>query len=254
MKGTARIETQDFEFNSESKIGCYILHGFSSSTYETKDLAEFLGNNGYHTLTRNLPGHGTSVEECNTVKYQDWLSFVEQDLAELSINSDKIVVIGMSMGGVLALHLGSLFPVECVISAAAVFQLRDHKKLKYLNSVLCKFLPIRPKIKSYPKDIKGGLVFHGYDQYPMIALNEFMKMNRFVKKELNKIKCPTMILHANVDQTSMPINIDIIKNNVRSDVKLVKYYDHATHNIFVKSDDQMLIFHDIKSFLEEHIS
>ena len=60
-----------------------------SSTYETKEFAEFLGEKGYHTLTRNLPGHGASVEECNTVKYQDWLSFVEQDLAELSINSDK---------------------------------------------------------------------------------------------------------------------------------------------------------------------
>ena len=52
----------------------------------------------------------------------------------------------------------------------------------------------------------------------------------------------------------MPINIDIIKNNVQSDVKLVKYYDHATHNIFVKSEDQMTIFNDIKTFLEDHIS
>ena len=254
MKGSIRIETQDFEFNPESKIGCYIIHGFSSSTYETKELAEFLGKNGYHALTRNLPGHGTSVEECNNIKYQDWLSFVEQDLAEFSIKSDKIVVIGMSMGGVLALHLASLFPVECVISAAAVFHFRDHQKLKYLNSFLCKLFPIRPKIKSYPTDIIDELVLHGYDQYPMIALNEFMKMNRLVKKELKKIKCPTMILHANIDQTSLSINIDIIKNNVPSDVKLVKYYDHATHNIFVKSDNQMLIYNDIKSFMEEHIS
>lgn len=254
MSNTIRIETQDFEFNKESKLGCYIIHGFSSSTYETKELAEFLGKQGYHTLTRNLPGHGTTVEECNTVKCQDWLSFVEQDLAVLSNSSDKIVVIGMSMGGVLALHLASLFPVECVISASAVFHFRDHQKLKYLNSVLCRLLPIRPKIKSYPKDIKGGLVFHGYDQYPMIALNEFMKMNRIVKQELKKIKCPVMLLHANKDQTSMPINIDIIKNNVQSDVKLVKYYDHATHNIFVKSEDQMTIFNDIKTFLEDHIS
>ena len=254
MSNTIRIETQDFEFNKESKLGCYIIHGFSSSTYETKELAKFLGEQGYHTLTRNLPGHGTTVEECNTVIYQDWLNFVEQDLAVLSNSSDKIVVIGMSMGGVLALHLASLFPIECVISAAAVFHFRDHQKLKYLNSVLCRLFPIRPKIKSYPKELKGSLVFYGYDQYPMIALNEFMKMNRIVKQELKKIKCPLMLLHAHIDQTSIPINIEIIKNNVQSDVKLVKYYNNATHNIFVKSKDQMTIFNDIKTFLEDHIS
>ena len=42
MSNTIRIETQDFEFNKKSKLGCYIIHGFSSSTYETKELAEFL--------------------------------------------------------------------------------------------------------------------------------------------------------------------------------------------------------------------
>ena len=109
MSNNVRIDLNDYEFNEESKLGCYIIHGFSSSTYETKELAEFLGENGYHTLTRNLPGHGTDVDECNRVKYQDWLSFIEQDIADLSNKVDKICVIGMSMGGALALHIASLF-------------------------------------------------------------------------------------------------------------------------------------------------
>tara|TARA_B100001029_G_C15063775_1_gene461301 strand:- start:398 stop:1162 length:765 start_codon:yes stop_codon:yes gene_type:complete len=254
MNNKAKIETLDFEFNKESKIGCYIIHGFSSSTYETKYLAEFLGKNGYHTLTRNLPGHGTTAEECNTIKYQDWLSFVEQDLAVLSNKSDKIVVIGMSMGGVLALHLASLFPIECVVSAAAVFHFRDHKKLKYLNSLLCTLFPIRKKINFVKKELRKNIILHGYNNWPMIALNEFRKMNIQVKNDLQKIKCPILILHANKDQASIPINIDIIKNNVQSNIKVVKYYNYATHNIFVKSPDQMLIFNDIKLFLKGHIN
>ena len=254
MSSTIRIDTCDFEFNTESKIGCYIIHGFSSSTYETKELAEFLGNNGYHTVTRNLPGHGTTIQECNKVKYQDWLSFVEQDLAVLSNSSEKLIVIGMSMGGVLALHLASLFPIECVISAAPVLHFRDHQKLKYLNSILCNLFPIRPKIDSYPKELDKELVFHGYDQYPMVALNEFFKMNILINKDLNKIKCPLLLLHANEDNTSLLINIEIIKSNIRSKVKLVNYYENATHNIFVESKDQLRIFIDIKEFLEKYIT
>ena len=56
----SRFDTNKYEFNSESRKGCYIIHGFTSTTYETKELAEFLGNNGYHTITENLPGHGTT--------------------------------------------------------------------------------------------------------------------------------------------------------------------------------------------------
>ena len=254
MSNTVRIDTNDYEFNKDCKIGCYIIHGFSSSTYETRELAQFLGDRGFHTITRNLPGHGTTVEECNRVKYSDWLSFVEQDVAEFSNDVDKICVIGMSMGGVLALHIASLFPVECVISAGAVFHFIGHNKLKYLNSILCTFFPIKSKLSSYPDNIRDQLIFYGYEQYPMIALNEFMKMNKGILSSLKKIKCPIMLLHANKDETSLPINIEIIKNNVHSDIKLVKYYDHATHNIFVKSDDQELIFNDIHTFIQDHIS
>ncbi|MBC8198102.1 MAG: alpha/beta fold hydrolase [Candidatus Marinimicrobia bacterium] len=254
MSNNVRIDLNDYEFNEESKLGCYIIHGFSSSTYETKELAEFLGENGYHTLTRNLPGHGTDVDECNRVKYQDWLSFIEQDIADLSNKVDKICVIGMSMGGALALHIASLFPVECMISAAPVIVFKKPLKLKYLNSVLCTFIPTISKASFYPKDIRDDLTFFGYDQYPMIALNEFRKMNKGILDSLNKIKCPTLLLHSNKDETSLPENIEIIKNKINSKIILTKYYDNATHNIFVKSNDQKNIFNDVLLFLQEYIS
>jgi len=47
MSNKFRFDTKDYEFNKSSKLGVYIIHGFSSTTYETKQLAEFLGNNGF---------------------------------------------------------------------------------------------------------------------------------------------------------------------------------------------------------------
>ena len=37
-----RFDKNNYEFNASSKLGVYIIHGFSSTTYEVKDLAEFL--------------------------------------------------------------------------------------------------------------------------------------------------------------------------------------------------------------------
>ena len=87
----------------------------------------------------------------------------------------------------------------------------------------------------------------------MIALNEFRKMTYIVKKELIKIKCPLLILHANKDMSCGAFNINIIKKNVKSEIKEVKYYNNASHNIFIKSKDQKLIFQDIYSFIKKNV-
>ena len=41
---TAKFDSNNYEFNHNSKIGVYLIHGFSSSTYEVKLLAEFLAS------------------------------------------------------------------------------------------------------------------------------------------------------------------------------------------------------------------
>ena len=72
MDNTPRFDTNNYEFNHNSELGVYIIHGFSNTTYETKELALFLSENGFHTVTNNLPGHGVTPEDCNKIKYQDW--------------------------------------------------------------------------------------------------------------------------------------------------------------------------------------
>ena len=67
---TRKFDRNNYEFNKESPIGVYLIHGFSNTTYEVKQLADFLAKNNFHVIANNLPGHGTSVEECNRVKYK----------------------------------------------------------------------------------------------------------------------------------------------------------------------------------------
>ena len=70
-----RFDSNNYEYNVQSNIGIYIIHVFTSSTFETKELAKYLGEKGYHTRADNLPGHGTTVADCNTIKYREWIEF-----------------------------------------------------------------------------------------------------------------------------------------------------------------------------------
>ena len=63
MNNTKNFDENDYEFNQESNIGVMIIHGFTSTTYEVKQLTKYLGSKGFHTIAKNLPGHGTTVQD-----------------------------------------------------------------------------------------------------------------------------------------------------------------------------------------------
>ena len=121
MGKTTNFDTNDYELNVDSKKGVMVIHGFSSTTCETAPLAHFLADKGFRVSSRNLPGHATTIEDCNSTSYREWLSFTEQKVASMYSDCDKVIVIGVSMGAVLALHLGTIFPLEGIVAASAVF-------------------------------------------------------------------------------------------------------------------------------------
>ncbi|MFQ6609935.1 MAG: alpha/beta hydrolase, partial [Fidelibacterota bacterium] len=69
---TDQFDPDNYHLNPESRHGVYLLHGFTSTTYEVRDLAAYLADNGYRVVANNLPGHGTSAEDCNRVKFNEW--------------------------------------------------------------------------------------------------------------------------------------------------------------------------------------
>src|SRR6476660_9883667 len=54
-----------------------------------------------------LPGHGTVWQDLETITWRDWEAEAEQALADLETRATDIAVVGLSMGGALALHLAA---------------------------------------------------------------------------------------------------------------------------------------------------
>ena len=42
----------NYILNKESKKGIYIIHGFSSNTYEIRDIAKYLGKHGFFVVAK----------------------------------------------------------------------------------------------------------------------------------------------------------------------------------------------------------
>tara|TARA_B110000438_G_scaffold300969_1_gene354644 strand:+ start:371 stop:1123 length:753 start_codon:yes stop_codon:yes gene_type:complete len=244
-----RFDTKNYEFNSNSEYGVYIIHGFSSSTYEIKQLAEFLGKKGFHAVANNLPGHGVTASDCNNIKYHDWFDAVKQDIAKLVSSSKKTYIVGCSMGGSLALYASSLFPVNGCIVGGTVLKFKNPFTINFTNRLLCKIIKLRNKADI---NLNQNIKFYGYTQYPLIALNEFRKMNITIIKNLSNIKCPTLIIHSKSDRLAIKENVHIICKNIKSEIKEKFWVNDAHHNLFDANPDQKIIFTKILDFIKTY--
>jgi len=251
MNTSVIIDENNYQFNKKSRNGVYIIHGFTGSTHEVRDLAEYLGNLGFYSRADNLPGHGTTPRDCNRYLYTDWIEFVEQGLAEMASQCDNVCVVGISMGSLLALHLSAIFPLDAAVYASIAIKFKDKISARILTPLFHRIIPFRQKKYSYPKYLRDTIEHLGYNVWPMSALNEFRKLTNYVNSELSSITCPSLLIHSNVDQLTLKENIEFVYQKISSEQKEKFFIDNAPHNIFIPSPDRELIFEKIASFLEQ---
>ncbi|SEH68246.1 carboxylesterase [Halobacillus karajensis] len=115
-----------------NKVGILISHGFTGTTQSIKPLAEAYARGGYTVYCPRLKGHGTTPEDMETTSYQDWIASVESAYEWLLERCKKVFVVGLSMGGTLALYMASQYkriagviPINAAIDIPALANRTD---------------------------------------------------------------------------------------------------------------------------------
>ena len=111
---------------SKLPYGVLILHGFASGLDSVSELAPPLTALGLPIRIPILRGHGAETPEAlRGATWHDWLTDADSALDNLLIETEKVIVIGHSMGGVLALNLAMTHgdQLDSIILAAPAIQL-----------------------------------------------------------------------------------------------------------------------------------
>jgi carboxylesterase len=90
--------------------GALVIHGFTGNPGSMRGVAEALHAAGFHVEMPLLPGHGTSVDDMLETGWADWSAAAEAAYQHLAARVDRVVVVGLSMGGALTLRLGADHP------------------------------------------------------------------------------------------------------------------------------------------------
>ncbi len=109
--------------------GCLLLHGFSATPEEMRPLGDFLASKGYSVIGVRLAGHATHPRDLKRTRWTDWLDDVENSLALLSKICSHRVLIGQSMGGMIALTAAAQFEVSAVVALSTPYGSRCSPRL-----------------------------------------------------------------------------------------------------------------------------
>ena len=187
-------------------VGCLLIHGFTSSPQEMRRLGHFLNGQGWTVSGMLVAGHGTTERDLARTRWQDWSHSVDQAMDELAGSCRRTFVIGQSVGGALALHLASHYPVLGVVAMAT--PLVTNLGLLCLARALKTIRPYRKKGPSNILDPEALAQRVAYHYWPNAGNEQIVRFCRHLQDDLPEIRCPALLLHSRQDKTvnkTMPV-------------------------------------------------
>ena len=92
------------------RLGFLLIHGLGGTPMEMRYIAQGLARDGHTVHVPQLAGHCGSVDDLKATGWLDWYESVEREHDALRARCDAVIVGGLSVGSVLALHLAASRP------------------------------------------------------------------------------------------------------------------------------------------------
>lgn len=218
------------EFLEGSNIGVLVIHGFTGSTQSMRLVAYQLNKWGYTVSLPRLKGHGTTPADMENYTYRDWIESVTTAYQELANKVKDVFVLGLSIGGTLALYCGIHLPVKGIITVNAAVNIPQFKAL-YDDPSTPRFM------KRIGSDIKKEKVTEwAYDRMPKKSINDTIVLTDLVRNDLPKVECPILIFKSPEDHVIPSTNQDYIYEHVSSTQKALVILEESYHVATLDND------------------
>ncbi len=194
-------------------VGALVLHGFTGSPASLRPIAEALANAGLTVELPLLPGHGTAVEDMIETTWQDWAAVAQKAFGELASRCTSVAVVGLSMGGTLALWLAELDPdIAGLVVVNPLIEPTDPALRQGLGDLLASGSATMDAIGS---DIATpGVDELSYPATPLAPLLSLFDGVDEVAAELDRVRCPVLLLSSRQDHVVPPSSGDFLIKSI----------------------------------------
>lgn len=228
------------------RVGVLLSHGFTGSPASMVPWGRYLAEQGYAVAVPRLPGHGTTWQEMNRTRWQDWYAEVERSFEKLRANCDQVVVGGLSMGATLALLLAAERQSEVTGIVSVNVSIDNKDPRRFALPLLKRVVPSFPGIADDVK--KPGVTESGYDRLPLRAAAELVSLYKHLRPQLPRITQPLLVFRSSEDHTADPGSHDLLMRSVSSRDLTERVLENSYH-VATLDYDAPVIFEESAEFV-----
>ncbi len=202
------------------------VHGLTGTPYEVRPPAEALAEAGFFCEGPVLPGHGTRHQDLASTPRDAWVGAVVAAHDSLADRHERVYVLGLSLGGLLALSLAQRRAVSAAVVLAAPID---------LGPLIRNAVPwLWPLVRSLPKtpaifDDAARERHPGYDRMPMRAVNELIRLAREVERDLREVRAPVQLIFSRRDPTVPVHNAERILSALPPGDRELHWLENSAH-------------------------
>ena len=241
---------EPFFWQRDEKHAALLLHGFPGTPAEMRGVGQVLYDAGWSVYAPLLPGFGPAIETLASRSHREWLACAAGAFDELGRNHQRILLVGNSMGGALALVLART--VEAVgLMAAAPFTRLAVAWQRCLWPVVCRLVPqFRPfeRADMASPDIRrlvrrmfpDGSVndpaiqsFLRKISVPTRAVDQVCRLGRLALHAAPHVHMPMLLLQGRLDRVVPPQTTRAL---VKRMVVRPDYYEFDTGHDVIETD------------------
>ncbi|UVI37808.1 alpha/beta hydrolase [Brevibacterium spongiae] len=201
-----------------SPTAVLFLHGLTGSPVVWVPIARAIAAEGLDVSVPRLPGHGTTWQDMDRTGWSDWLEAARRELTRLQADHDRVIVAGLSMGGSLALALGTdaAAPDEIVVVNPAL----------YVDSPFAPLLPVLRHVMRTTASIGGDIAHPDRDEYaytrtPLAPLATFHQALKGLREDLWKIETPVTAMISGEDNVVGPRTLRTLRSDLPHPAQIV---------------------------------
>ena len=257
--------TESFQLTHENNNKAVLLfHGMTGEPLEMKQYAKYLHKAGFDVHCACLPGHGGTMEDLKKVTWQDWSKFALEQFDEVKKTYSEVYLAGLCMGAVLAVNVAEERDNVAGIAALSTTLFLDGWKMPWYKFLfplglytLLKYFYDFPETDPY--GIKNEKIrkrvssrLHGsddaFDYFPMTCALELLRLSKHARKNIKKVKAPTLIVHAQEDDLTSVKSAKCVYKGISSEKKEMVILNNSYHLIVIDNEKEFVAKKSIEFF------